>query len=106
MLAYFYHIQVFARFEQALSPHTAPLFVSAVRMLPAGLALILWGLRDNRPQPSGTLAWVWIAAFGLADATCFQASYLQSQSACLVHMPVTMSSQLLQPTLHSIELEC
>lgn len=57
---------------QALSPHTAPLFVSAVRMLPAGLALILWGIKDNRPQPKTSTAWLWIAAFGLADAACFQ----------------------------------
>lgn len=57
---------------QALSPHTAPLFVSAVRMLPAGAALVLWGVWDKRPQPQGFKAWTWIAVFGFADATCFQ----------------------------------
>ena len=59
---------------QELSPHTAPLFVSAVRLLPAGLALIAWAAASGRPQPKSGAAWLAISIFGLADATCFQAS--------------------------------
>ena len=69
---------------QALSPHTAPLFVSAIRMLPAGLALICWAIWDKRPQPRGAKAWLWIAAFGFADATCFQV-YFKTHSR--MHLP-------------------
>ena len=59
---------------QELSPHTMPLFVSAVRLLPAGLALIAWAAASGRPQPKTGAAWLAISVFGLADATCFQAS--------------------------------
>ncbi len=55
-----------------LAPRTAPLWVSAVRLLPAGAILVGWAARQGRPQPSGRMAWVAIAAFALADGACFQ----------------------------------
>ena len=55
-----------------LAPHTSPLFVSAWRLLPAGVALIAWAAATGRRQPSGGMAWLAIALFGLVDGTCFQ----------------------------------
>ena len=59
---------------QLLAPHTAPIWVSAVRLLPAGLVLIGWAARQGRPQPKGPMAWAAISLFALADGTCFQVS--------------------------------
>ncbi|CAL5222766.1 g5178 [Coccomyxa viridis] len=69
-----------------LAPHTAPIWVSAVRLLPAGLVLIGWAARQGRPQPQGPMAWAAISLFALADGTCFQgflAEGLQRTSAGL-----------------------
>eukprot|EP00884_Botryococcus_braunii_P018753 jgi/Botrbrau1/5561/Bobra.0023s0044.1 len=57
---------------KALEAHTTPLFVSAVRLLPAGAVLVGWAATQNRKQPSGAMAWLAISLFALADATCFQ----------------------------------
>ena len=57
---------------QVLAPHTAPIWVSAVRLLPAGAVLIAWAARQGRPQPQGRMAWVAISLFALADGACFQ----------------------------------
>lgn len=69
-----------------LAPHTSPLFVSAWRLGPAGVLLVLWGASRGRPHPATGMAWLAIAAFGLVDATCFQgflAEGLQRTSAGL-----------------------
>ncbi|BDA41355.1 WAT1-related protein At3g02690, chloroplastic [Coccomyxa sp. Obi] len=71
---------------KVLAPRTAPLWVSAVRLLPAGAVLVGWAARQGRPQPSGRMAWAAIAAFALADGACFQgflAEGLQRTSAGL-----------------------
>ena len=59
---------------QMLAPHTSPLFVSAWRLLPAGVALIAWAAATGRRQPTGGTAWLAVALFGLVDGTCFQVS--------------------------------
>jgi hypothetical protein len=66
------HVHMVVLDGQALEPHTTPLFVSAVRLLPAGGLLVAWAASQNRKQPSGGMAWLAIALFALADATCFQ----------------------------------
>lgn len=53
-------------------PHTTPLFMAGVRLLPAGGLILLAALWMKRPQPQGWLAWLWIAVFGLVDGTLFQ----------------------------------
>ncbi|CAK0783696.1 hypothetical protein CVIRNUC_006895 [Coccomyxa viridis] len=71
---------------KVLAPHTAPIWVSAVRLLPAGAVLIAWAARQGRPQPQGRMAWVAISLFALADGACFQgflAEGLQRTSAGL-----------------------
>ncbi|CAM8906714.1 unnamed protein product [Rhodiola kirilowii] len=53
-------------------PKTGPFFVAAVRLIPAGAILVSFALFKGRPLPSGLIAWLSIALFGLVDATCFQ----------------------------------
>lgn len=53
-------------------PKTGPLFVAAVRLIPSGLLLISFGHYSGKKQPSGLMAWLSLALFGLVDAGCFQ----------------------------------
>ncbi|DBA75591.1 TPA: hypothetical protein ACH3X2_009145 [Trebouxia sp. C0005] len=55
-----------------LAPHTSPIFVSAFRLLPAGVALVAWAAASGRKQPKGWEAWLACAIFGLVDGTAFQ----------------------------------
>ena len=57
---------------QELSPHTMPQFVAAVRLIPAGFAVLAWAALKGRPQPQGAQAWLSILAFGLVDGAGFQ----------------------------------
>jgi drug/metabolite transporter (DMT)-like permease len=52
--------------------HTTPLFLGAIRLLPAGLALVAWAAADGRPQPATPLAWAWVLAFAVVDGAAFQ----------------------------------
>lgn len=53
-------------------PHTTPLFMAGVRLLPAGGLILLASLWMGKPQPKSWLAWLWIALFSLVDGTLFQ----------------------------------
>ncbi|HIK39437.1 EamA family transporter [Thermoleptolyngbya sp. M55_K2018_002] len=53
-------------------PQTTPLFMAGVRVLPAGLLILLAAAGMGRSQPKGWKAWGWIALFGLVDAALFQ----------------------------------
>jgi len=53
-------------------PNTTPLFMAGVRLLPAGILVLIAAAFMDRPQPKGWLAWVWIAIFALVDGTLFQ----------------------------------
>lgn len=57
---------------QELAPHTSPIFVSACRLLPAGVALVAWAAANGRQQPKDWQAWFACALFGLIDGTAFQ----------------------------------
>lgn len=52
--------------------HTTPLFLATVRLLPAGILVLLAAAWLGRPQPQGWRAWAWIGVFGLVDGTLFQ----------------------------------
>jgi drug/metabolite transporter (DMT)-like permease len=54
-------------------PHTTPLFLAGVRLLPAGLLILVAAAMMGRATPKGWQAWLWIALFGLIDGTLFQA---------------------------------
>ncbi len=53
-------------------PETSPLFLAALRILPAGLLVVLVAAMMGRAQPKTWLAWLWITLFGLVDGTLFQ----------------------------------
>lgn len=53
-------------------PNTTPLFMAGVRLLPAGLLVLLAGRIMGRPQPQGGKAWLWISLFALVDGALFQ----------------------------------
>lgn len=57
---------------KSVLPKTGPLFVAAVRLIPSGLLLISFANYSGKKQPSGLMAWLSVALFGLIDAGCFQ----------------------------------
>jgi drug/metabolite transporter (DMT)-like permease len=53
-------------------PHTTPFFMAGLRLVPAGLLILIAAALSGRPQPNSWQAWLWIALFGLVDGTLFQ----------------------------------
>ncbi|MEG3436798.1 DMT family transporter [Pannus brasiliensis CCIBt3594] len=53
-------------------PHTSPLFLAGIRLLPAGLLVLLVAIWLDRPRPKTVKAWLWICLFALMDGTLFQ----------------------------------
>lgn len=53
-------------------PQTTPLFVAGVRLVPAGLLILLFTTLQGRPQPKSWKAWLWISIFALVDGALFQ----------------------------------
>ncbi len=53
-------------------PNTTPLFMAGVRLLPAGMLVLVAGFFMGRPQPKGIRAWLWIGLFALVDGALFQ----------------------------------
>lgn len=53
-------------------PHTAPFFMAGVRLVPAGILVLLVSLLLKLPQPKTWQAWLWILVFALVDGAMFQ----------------------------------
>ncbi|MFQ4139422.1 DMT family transporter [Nodosilinea sp. PGN35] len=53
-------------------PHTTPFFMAGMRLVPAGLLVLLAGLLLGRSQAISRRGWLWIALFALVDGTLFQ----------------------------------
>lgn len=53
-------------------PHTTPMFIGSLRLLPAGFLVVGAAAIMGRPQPRGWKAWLWIVLFGLVDGAMFQ----------------------------------
>jgi drug/metabolite transporter (DMT)-like permease len=53
-------------------PHTTPLFMAGVRLIPAGILILIAAALMGKPQPRGWVAWLWITLFALVDGTLFQ----------------------------------
>ncbi|GAA6623318.1 DMT family transporter [Scytonema sp. NUACC26] len=53
-------------------PHTTPFFLAGVRLIPAGVLILIAAAFMGKPQPKGWLAWLWITLFALIDGTLFQ----------------------------------
>jgi drug/metabolite transporter (DMT)-like permease len=57
---------------KALLPQTSPMFMAAVRLIPAGILLVIGASYFGREQPKSWQAWLWISLFALVDGTMFQ----------------------------------
>lgn len=53
-------------------PETSPFFLAALRILPAGVLVLLAAAVMGGKQPRSWKAWFWIMLFGLVDGTLFQ----------------------------------
>ena len=53
-------------------PHTTPFFMAGIRLVPAGLVVLLVSLGLGRPQAIGRRGWAWLLLFALVDGTLFQ----------------------------------
>ena len=53
-------------------PYTTPFFMGGVRLLPAGILVLLVSLVLKLPQPKTWQAWLWILAFAVVDGAMFQ----------------------------------
>ncbi|HEY9597320.1 MAG TPA: DMT family transporter [Cyanophyceae cyanobacterium] len=53
-------------------PHTTPLFMAGVRLVPAGVLVLVAAAMMGRPQPKSWAAWLWISLFALVDGALFQ----------------------------------
>ncbi|MFP4296392.1 MAG: DMT family transporter [Spirulinaceae cyanobacterium] len=52
--------------------HTSPFFLASIRLLPAGVLVLLATLYMKLPQPKTRKAWLWIGLFALLDGLMFQ----------------------------------
>lgn len=57
---------------KGVMPHTTPLFMAGVRLVPAGVLVLLLAAILGRPQPKTAIAWLWISIFALVDGAMFQ----------------------------------
>lgn len=57
---------------KAVIPHTTPLFMAGVRLVPAGVLVLIVATILGKPQPKSWIAWLWISLFALVDGTMFQ----------------------------------
>lgn len=53
-------------------PNTTPLFMAGVRLVPAGVLVLVAAIVMGRPQPKSWLAWLWISLFAVVDGALFQ----------------------------------
>jgi drug/metabolite transporter (DMT)-like permease len=53
-------------------PHTTPMFVAGVRLVPAGILVLLVAVVLGRSQPTTWRGWAWVALFALVDGALFQ----------------------------------
>ena len=57
---------------KGVMPDTNPLFVASIRLIPAGLLVLLVAQALGRPQPQTWQGWAWICLVALVDASLFQ----------------------------------
>jgi drug/metabolite transporter (DMT)-like permease len=57
---------------KGVMPHTTPLFMAGIRLIPAGILVLIVAAILKRPQPQSWQAWAWILLFALIDGTLFQ----------------------------------
>lgn len=52
--------------------HTTPFFLAGVRLVPAGVLVLVVAAIFKLPQPKTVKGWLWILAFAVVDGTMFQ----------------------------------
>jgi drug/metabolite transporter (DMT)-like permease len=57
---------------KGVMPHTTPLFMAGVRLIPAGVLVLIATAISKRQQPQTWQAWAWILLFAIVDGTLFQ----------------------------------
>ncbi len=57
---------------KGVMPHTTPFFMAGIRLIPAGILVLIFAAILKRPQPQSWQAWAWISLFALVDGTLFQ----------------------------------
>ncbi|GAB4528244.1 MAG: DMT family transporter [Pleurocapsa sp.] len=53
-------------------PYTSPFFLAGVRLVPAGILVLLVAALLKLPQPKTIKGWLWILAFAVVDGAMFQ----------------------------------
>ena len=53
-------------------PQTTPFFLAGVRLVPAGVLVLIVAAILKRPQPQTSQSWLWIGLFALVDGAMFQ----------------------------------
>ena len=53
-------------------PHTTPFFLAGVRLVPAGILVLIVAAILKLPQPKTVKGWLWILAFAVVDGAMFQ----------------------------------
>ena len=53
-------------------PYTTPFFMAGIRLVPAGILVLLVALCLKLPQPKTWQGWLWILGFALVDGAMFQ----------------------------------
>lgn len=53
-------------------PYTTPYFMAGVRLVPAGILVLMVAIILKLPQPKTWQGWLWIMAFALVDGAMFQ----------------------------------
>lgn len=57
---------------KGVMPNTTPLFMAGVRLVPAGVLVLVAAMLMGRRQPKSWAAWLWISLFALVDGALFQ----------------------------------
>ena len=57
---------------KGVMPHTTPLFMAGVRLIPAGILVLIATAISQRQQPNTWQAWAWISLFAIVDGSLFQ----------------------------------
>ena len=57
---------------KGVMPHTTPLFMAGVRLIPAGILVLIATAISKRQQPNTWQAWAWILLFAIVDGSLFQ----------------------------------
>ncbi|PSB48118.1 DMT family transporter [Chamaesiphon polymorphus] len=57
---------------KGVMPHTTPLFMAGMRLIPAGILVLIVAALSRRAQPQSWQAWAWILLFAIVDGTLFQ----------------------------------